>query len=263
MEQEKVDEAARLFVNARRTGVRLHELPTDCKPASADDVNAIIREVTRRLAQPIGGWKITFLYRPREQPIIAPLFTSNIFSSPAKVPAAVTRSLLVEPEIAFCLTCDLPPRAAPYRAAQVAEAVIACPSLELNDTRFDIRHRTIRQMLNDRSTALEAHADHQTCGAYVVGEGRADWQDFDFAAQPVSMRCNGRLLVETVGGHAFSDPFLPVVILANELRRSDGLKAGDVVATGSFSGFFLAEPDLPIVAEFAGFGSVEATFCST
>jgi 2-keto-4-pentenoate hydratase len=117
-------------------------------------------------------------------------------------------------------------------------------------------------MLDDRWMALEAHADHQTSGAFVVGEGNVDWEGFDFAALRVVMRCGTNVLVDTIGGHAFADPFLPVVVLANELRHSEGLRSGEVVATGSFSGFFRAEPDQPIVAEFHGFGTVTATFCS-
>ncbi|HET6235635.1 MAG TPA: hypothetical protein VFE41_11840 [Acetobacteraceae bacterium] len=70
---------------------------------------------------------------------------------------------------------DLSARAAPYRPEEVAAALMACPALELNDTRFDTSHRTIRQILDNRATVLEAHADHQTSGAFVVGEPRADW----------------------------------------------------------------------------------------
>jgi len=33
------------------------------------------------------------------------------------------------------------------------------------------------------------------------------------------MSADDKTIVETVGGHAFIDPFLPVVILANQLRR--------------------------------------------
>ena len=71
-----------------------------------------------------------------------------------------------------------------------------------------------------------------------------------------------RFVVETVGGHAFINPFLPVVILANELRGKDGLKAGQFVATGSFSGYFPVEPDQPVVADFEHIGRVEATFAA-
>jgi 2-keto-4-pentenoate hydratase len=78
----------------------------------------------------------------------------------------------------------------------------------------------------------------------------------------VSMKAGGTTVEETVGGHAFINPFLPVVVLANELRGKDGLKAGQFVATGSFSGYFPVEPDQPVVADFEHIGRVEATFAA-
>src|SRR5450432_4050921 len=101
-------EAARLFVDARRSGRPLRELPESCKPKSADDVNAIIDAVTDQLDESIGGWKIGFLYSPRQKPIICPLFDSRLFASPARVPLSLTPLLRIEPEISFRLLRDLP-----------------------------------------------------------------------------------------------------------------------------------------------------------
>jgi 2-keto-4-pentenoate hydratase len=117
-------------------------------------------------------------------------------------------------------------------------------------------------MIDDPGARLAAMADHNTCGAYVTAEGRADWQDFDFAAMRMVMRTRDRVIVESVGGHAFVDPFLPCVVLANEMRHRGGMRAGELMVTGSFSGFFEVEPDQPVTAEFVGFGSAEATFTS-
>ena len=97
-------------------------------------------------------------------------------ASPARVPLVLVPSRRIEPEITFRATRDLPPRPAHYRPEEVADAVVACPALELVDTRFDTRHRGIRQMLDARPTWLEANTDHLTHGAFVVGQGRADWQ---------------------------------------------------------------------------------------
>jgi 2-keto-4-pentenoate hydratase len=262
VETAAIQQAAKLFVEARRTGRLIPELPEACRPANTADVNAIIDEVTAQLDETVGGWKIGFVYSPRQKPVICPVFDSRLFRSPARVPLSLTPGLNIEPEISFRLTQDLPPRANPYRPAEVADAVIACPSLEIVDTRFDVSRRTIRQMLDDRKSRFEALADHNTCGAYIVGEGRRDWQEFDFAAMRMVMRTKDLVMVETVGGHAFTDPFLPCVVLANEMRHRGGMQAGQVLVTGSFCGFFPAQPDQPVTAEFVGFGSAEATFVS-
>jgi 2-keto-4-pentenoate hydratase len=262
MDQAKVVEAAKLLVEARRTGVPIRELPAELRPVVAADSNAIIDEVSRRLGHEIAGWKITFLYKPREIPFQCPLFAPLVFASPARIPVSLTPSLCIEPEITFRLLADLPARARLYRPEEVASVVEACPSMEVVDTRFDTRHRTIRERLNERATLVEAYADHITNGAFIIGNGVKDWRDIDFGAMRVKMSAPGRTIVETVGGHAFVDPFLPVVVMANQLRRGPGMKAGQVVATGSFSGFFPVGAGQEIVAEFEGVGKASATFVS-
>lgn len=260
MERNAVAEAARLLLDARRTGRLIAALPPHCKPANAAEANQIIDEVSRQLAEPIAGWKITFLYKPREKPFRCPLFASRVFPSPAKIPVALTPSLCIEPEITFRLLHDLPPRSKVYRPEEVAEAVEACPSMEVVDTRFDTTKQTIRQRLNQRDTLVEAYADHITNGAFIVGAGVKNWRDIDFAAMRVAMRADGAPIVETIGGHAFVDPFLPVVVAANELRDGPGMKAGQIVATGSFSGFFPVQVGQAIEAEFEGIGRAAAQF---
>lgn len=260
MEQDKIVAAARLLAEARRTGKPIPELPPDCRPQVAAESNAIAAEITRQLGEEIAGWKVTFLYKPREVPFQCHLFASRTFSSPAKIPVSLTPSLCIEPEITFRLLADLPPRSKLYRSEEVAEVVEACPSMEVVDTRFETKQRTIRQRLNERATLVEAYADHITNGAFILGKGVKDWRDIDFGAVHMTMSADGKAIVETTGGHAFVDPFLPVVVLANQLRRGPGMKAGQYVATGSFSGFFPVQIGQLIVANFEGVGQAQATF---
>jgi 2-keto-4-pentenoate hydratase len=260
MEHGKAVEAARLLVEARRTGVPIKELPEEIRPRVASESNQIANEVTKLLGYDIAGWKITFLYKPRETPFMAPIYSPLLFSSPAKIPVSLTPSLFIEPEITFRLLADLPPREKLYRAEEVASVVEACPSMEVVDTRFDTKHRSIRQRLNERATLVEAYADNQTNGAFIIGNGVSDWRDIDFGAMKVRMSADDATVVETVGGHAFTDPFPPVVILANQMRKGSGLKAGQIVATGSFSGFFPVQVGQQIVSEFQGVGEARATF---
>jgi 2-keto-4-pentenoate hydratase len=260
MEPSKVAEAAKMFVDARRTGKPFEELPVACRPVTPEESNAIVDEVTRQLGEPIAGWKISFLYKPRTAPFRAPLFASRVFSAPARIPVSLTPSRCIEPEVTFKLHKDLPARAKHYTPEEVADAVDGCPSFEIVDVRMATDKRSIRQRLNERASLIEAYADHVTNGAFVIGPPRKDWRDFDYAKMHVSMKTPDKTIVETVGGHAFIDPFLPVVVLANELRHGPGLQAGQVVATGSFCGFFPVEANQTITARFEGFGEIQATF---
>jgi len=260
MDPDRLAGAARLLLEARRTGRGIKEFPNECKPLTAEDANEIVDEVTRQLGEEIAGWKITFLYKPRERPFRAPIFSSRVLSSPARVPVAFAPSRFIEPEITFRLIRDIPQRAKLYQPQEIADVVEACPSFEIIATRFDTSQRTLRDMLNQRGTMVEAYADHITSGAFVIGPAIKNWQDIDFAKMRVKMTAGDKTVVETVGGHAFTNPFPPVVILANELRDKIGLKAGQFVATGSFSGYFPVELDQPIVAQFEHIGRVEAKF---
>ena len=44
------------------------------------------------MGEPIAGWKISFVYKPREKAFRAPLFASRVFASPARVPLSLTPS---------------------------------------------------------------------------------------------------------------------------------------------------------------------------
>lgn len=66
MDQKQMDQAAELFVTARQGGAPIRALPEACCPSNVADANAILQEVTRRLNEPVGGWKITFVFRPRQ-----------------------------------------------------------------------------------------------------------------------------------------------------------------------------------------------------
>lgn len=272
MEEEAIRKAAALLAKARTSGVPIGRLPEDCRPASVADANAIGEAIFARLGEALGGWKISFLYKPRRPPWITPLSAARILDAGpdgsdgqvVEIPLSLTPSLCIEPEIAFRVTHDLPPRAALYRPDEVADAVIACPSFEVVDTRYDTARHSIRQMIDGAMPIFELFADHQTHGAFVPGAPVAGWQDIDFAATRVTMTAAGddgsEEIVSSVGGHAFGDPFLPCVVLANAMRHRDGLKAGQLLATGSFTGFFPVEVGRTITAEFDGFGSVSARF---
>ena len=53
----------------------------------------------------------------------------------------------------------------------------------------------------------------------------------------------------------------PLTWLANELSRTGiGLKAGQMVSTGTLTGMLAPKPDETYVADFGPFGSVTVTF---
>jgi 2-keto-4-pentenoate hydratase len=251
MNPTAVDEVARLFLHARNTGERLDALPARLKPANFADSCAVMDAVDRLIGDEIVGMKIAA--KPGTEVIYAPLQASRIFTSPARVPFALSPSCYVECEISFRLVRDLPTRAAAYSVQEVSDALEACAAFELVDSRF----RDLKAAMEN--APYEFCADHIANGAMVLGAFRDDWQKFDFTKIRVAMRQGTRIIVEKIGGHPTGNPAFPAVVLANLRRTSIGLKAGTIVVTGSFTGYHSVAVNQPVTGEFEGFGTMEAT----
>src|SRR4051812_46934393 len=110
MEQAAVDEVARMFTRARKTGERLDPLPMHLKPRTFSDAWDVIQAVDRIECDTVVGTKIAA--RPGAETIFATLHASRTFHSPARVPAALSQKRYMECEISFRLVRDLPPREA-------------------------------------------------------------------------------------------------------------------------------------------------------
>ena len=151
---------------------------------------------------------------------------------------------------------DLPPRSAAYSEQEVFDCLEACPAFEAVDSRF----RDLKSAME--KTPYEFYADHIANGAMVFGEFRKDWRKFDFSKTRVTMKQGSRTIVEKTGGHPTGNPAIPAMVLANLRRTTTGLKAGTIVVTGSFTGFHPVEIDSPVIGEFEGFGTMEASIVS-
>lgn len=238
-------------MHARQTGERLDALPARLKPRNFADSCAVMDAVDRLVGESIVGTKIAA--KPGTEVVYAPLAAGRVFNSPARVPRALTPCQYMECEISFRLTRDLPARTTEYAEQEVFDALEACAAFELVDSRF----RDLKAAMEQ--TPYEFYADHIANGAMVFGAFRKDWQKFDFGKTRVSMKQGPRTIIEKTGGHPTVNPAKPAVVLANLRRGTTGLKAGTFIVTGSFTGFHPVELDKPVMGEFDGFGTMEAT----
>jgi 2-keto-4-pentenoate hydratase len=251
MDHQDVEAAAGLLLAARKTGNKLQELPERLKPRSIADVRAIQDAADRQIPEPIVGYK--FHKKPNQPLCYAPLYPSRLFESPARIRVELARSLFIEAEITFKLVRDLPARPEPYDEAEVMKAFVATAAFEVVDSRFV----DLKKMAT--SALLEVYADHMANGGFVLGAFRDDWRSFDFTKTHVTMRQGDRAIADQVGGHPNGDPGRELPAFVNAMREGPGLKAGAIVATGSFTSFRPMVANQPVIAEFAGFGAVTAT----
>ena len=243
-----IEGAALLFVDARRAGALLDQLPDACRPRTVDDAHAIQDATVRLLREDVAGWKVG---APMEGQIVrGVLLRSRVMDSGAVLSPTLAPMLGVEAEIAFRFDRDLPARATPYTYAEVAAAVTAFAAIEIVDSRF-------RDYPNP--PLLDRIADCVSNGAFVKGTLQPRWRDFDLSTIEVALVIDGKEIVRRVGGHPASDPLLPAVALVNDCARRDGVKAGKVMTTGTYTGLNHAKPGDRVVAIFEGFGRAEVT----
>ena len=254
MDQAAIDEAARMFIQARNTGARLDALPARLKPANFEDSRAVMDAVDRIVGDAIIGTKIAA--KPGAEVVYTTLHAGRTFTSPARIPRALVPSQYLECEISFRLTRDLPPRATDYSEQEVFDALEACVAFEAVDCRFKDLAATMAK------APYDFYTDHIAAGAMVFGPLRSDWQKTDFTKIRISMKQGARTIIEKTGGHPTGNPAIPAVVLANMRRATTGLQAGWMVVTGSFTGFHPVELNVPVRGEFEGFGTMEATIAS-
>ncbi|HKP22885.1 MAG TPA: fumarylacetoacetate hydrolase family protein, partial [Dongiaceae bacterium] len=160
---------------------------------------------------------------------------------------------VMEAEFAFRMARDLPPRPAAYQQDEVCDAVAALHlAIEVPDARFE-RFAEIGP--------AQIAADDAFASWFLLGQQVTDWRRLDLATQRVRAVNNGRVAAEGTGANVLGDPRIALTWLANHLaQRGIGLKAGDIVTTGTCFTPPTIAPGDQVTAEFIGFGQVTVAF---
>ena len=260
MDQAQIQEAAQLLWNAWQAGRKLERLPAACRPQTVEDGYAVQARLADSSGQSVSGWKIAATSQAGQAhigvdgPLAGRLLAGKIDRSPATLPLGTNGMCVVELEFAFRLARDLPPRDHEYAMDEVLASVASLhPAIEVPDSRF-----------LDFSTAGPAQliADSACAGLFVWGSAAAvDWRTLDLAAHPVWLSLNGARAGEGSGANVLGDPRIALTWLANELTvRADGLKAGQIVTTGTCIQPTGIAPGVRVLGDFGPLGRVEATF---
>jgi 2-keto-4-pentenoate hydratase len=219
--------AAALLLAARRDPSQLlTDLPEALRPADRAAAYVIQAAVMAELGE-IGGWKVGS--PSPDGPIqCGPLPASGIMASPAQVPSEGSRIRGLEAEICFRMAHDLPPRGTPYTREEVVAAISAAhPAIELLESRF---------VDPDAISPFTNLADTQSHGAFIYGPGLVDWHGIDFAAETVTQSVDGTVHMQRTGNPC-GDMLRLMVWMANEgAVWAGGLKAGQFVTCGSWTG---------------------------
>lgn len=248
-----------ILAAARREGRQIDALAPGLVPPTPREGYDIHRRVADNLSWPTLGWKIAATTPEMQrrlratEPIYGRTFAQFAVDAPAAVPHAELLDPIIECEFLFRLARDLAPRDAPFVKDEVAEAVAAVHAgIEIAECRFPL----------DRLPPMPAIlADGAASGRYVIGDEIRDWRTHDLAQMPVSLTVNGTLRRHGAGHEVMGDPMNALVWLANERRIwGDGLRAGELISSGTASGMLLARAGDRMRADFGGRWGVEVAF---
>jgi len=242
------------LLHARRTGTPLADLPPDLVPLDISEVY-FVQDAVAAVFGPIGGWKIG-APTPEATPIFAPMPTAWIAPSGSTLSGSRFRYRGLEAEIAFLVGKDLPalpPGAQPYTREEALAAMASChPVIEVLESAF------IDPAQVPKFASL---GDLQNHGGFVFGPAFADWQTTDFNAETVTLSVDGVLRIQRTGSNTSGDFFKLIPWLANQgAARTGGLKAGQWITTGSWTGNTPATSNSVVNVHFTTAGSVNLRY---
>lgn len=251
-------ELARLLANLRQQRKQLSGLERRLVPPDKATAYKVAGMVAEELGWPVRGWKIAAAKEEMQRQLRtdSPIYGRTFFvrPSPHTVVRAELSSPIPEVEYQAKLGADLPPRDKPYSVEEITDAVDSLhPGLELAECRF---------IHDDAFPPLPAIlADGAGCGTIVFGPAIADWRKRDIAGQEVSLVIDGKPRRKGTAAAALDHPMVPLTWLANELSRTGvGMKAGQMVSTGTLTGMLAPKAGETHVADFGPFGSVSVSF---
>jgi 2-keto-4-pentenoate hydratase len=253
---EALQQTARELTVARETGILMSDLRGPQVVHSMEEAVYVQQEMMLLLG-PIGGWKVG-APGPEAEPSCAPMPLRWFNQGAANGGTALIekhRYRGVEAEIAFHMADSLPPRPSPYTRAEVVAAIASChPAIELLEAAFPDPFNGVER--------FSQIADLQTNGGFVPGPAIANWQAMDIPKEGVQMIVNCSVEVDRVASNTAGTDLLRLVEwLANVGSVPfGGLKAGDWITSGSWTGRTICASGAVATAKFSTAGSVTVQF---
>ena len=259
MDKDQIAAASNTLVKHWRAGTKIDSLETAQRPRTRVDGYAIQAAIESQSKAKLFGWKIAATSAAGQRhinvagPLAGRILGDTVIADGGTASMNGNEMRVGEPEFAFRMGRDLPPRATPYGVDDVLAAVATLhPAIEIPDSRFA-----------DFAGAGEAQlvADNACAHLFVLGVATAaDWRARDLIEERPEITLRGQRYIGH-GKNVLGDPRAALAWLANELSGLGiTLGAGHVVTTGT------CHPPLPIqagdhlAADFGVLGKVSVRF---
>lgn len=260
MNPDAIDTAAKTLWRHWTDSTRIPALPAHCRPSDRQEGYAIQRRAAQLSGEAVVGWKIAATSIAGQKhigvdgPLVGGLLASRVTASGATISLDGNAMRVAEAEFAFRFGRPLPRRDRLYRVEEVLDAVDSLhPAIEIPDSRYDDFARV---------GAPQLIADHACAWWLFVGAAaRNVWRSHDLSAHVVEARLNRRWAADGVGANVLGDPRTALTWMVNELRVfGDGIRAGDLVTTGTCLAPVAIAPGDQVSADFGELGVVSVGF---
>ncbi|WP_407167728.1 2-keto-4-pentenoate hydratase [Bradyrhizobium sp. ORS 111] len=259
LDADQIATASRMLHQHWRAGTKLGALDTALRPRDRAEGYAVQAALEKTSREKLFGWKIAATSEAGQKhinvaaPLAGRILAETVIADGGTASMTGNEMRVGEPEFAFRMARDLPPRAAPYSVQEVLDAVGTLhPAIEIPDSRFA-----------DFTIAGEAQliADNACAHLFVLGPATsANWRAMDLIEERPTIALRGQHYTGH-GKNVLGDPRVALAWCANELRGLGlTLRAGEVVTTGT------CHPPLPIAAgdvfaaDFGVLGKVSVRF---
>jgi len=259
LDKSQISAASHTLLSHWRAGKKLGNLDASLRPQSRAQGYAIQAELERSSKGKLFGWKIAATSEAGQRhinvagPMAGRILKETLIEDGGTAPMAGNEMRVAEPEFAFRMRIDLPPRSSPYAVDEVLDAVDTLhPAIEIPDSRF---------FEFVKAGEAQIIADNACAHLFVLGKAMAaNWRALDLIEERPVIMLRGQRYVGH-GKNVLGDPRVALAWLANELHGLGlTLRAGEVVTTGT------CHPPLPIQsgdrmeADFGVLGKVSVRF---
>ncbi|MCL1091403.1 hydratase [Shewanella profunda] len=249
--------AAKELAKRRTSGTTGDLLAEALRPHHFEQAFAIQQAVAKVFMDtannPIAGWKC--LLPTADKTVVAPIYQHDVYHQTPDCPLyPSTKGLArVEPELAFEIGVDLPPRTTPYTEAEIDAAIGKTHlALELIKSRYHTP---------SEATHFDALADGLVNQGLWLGPTLNTTDDIDLNHFNLTIKLEGGDIQQKEAIHPNGFPKAGLYWLVNFLSTQGiGLAKGQYVITGSYAGVL----DLPLQQiyqfEYGKLGQFEVRF---
>jgi 2-keto-4-pentenoate hydratase len=259
LDSHRIAAASQILHDHWRANTKFAGLEARLRPRDRAEGYAIQGAIEKYSTGPLFGWKIAATSEAGQKhinvdgPMAGRILPETVIPDGGTASMAGNEMRVAEPEFAFRMATDLPPRTSPYATQEVLDAVATLhPAIEIPDSRFaDFVSAGAAQII----------ADNACAHLFVLGAATTvNWRSLDLVEEKPAITLRGRQYIGH-GRNVLGDPRVALAWLANELRELGlTLKAGQIVTTGT------CHPPLPIQsgdlfeADFGSLGKVSVAF---